>query len=112
MDLEKLLGKERIEVAVDEAEIQTVIRKAKAAFMESESRRILSFHEFIWNQLRMIRKRWWAIQFCCFIFGMALSFNRKRDVLYTPGNGRFCRLVCDYIGPGIMAESDKPLHGS
>ena len=63
MDIETLLGKERIEVVADEAEIQTVIRKAKAAFMESESQQLLSYHEFIWNQLRMIRKRWWAIQF-------------------------------------------------
>ena len=30
MDIETLLGKERIEVVADEAEIQTVIRKAKA----------------------------------------------------------------------------------
>ena len=29
MDIETLLGKERIEVVADEAEIQTVIRKAK-----------------------------------------------------------------------------------
>ena len=46
MDIEKLLNKERIEVVVDEAEIQTVIRKAKAAFMESESQQLLSYREF------------------------------------------------------------------
>ena len=36
MDIETLLDKERIEVVADEAEIQTVIRKAKAAFKEEK----------------------------------------------------------------------------
>ena len=81
MDIKTLLDKERIEVVADEAEIQTVIRKAKAAFMESESQQLL-------------------------------SYNGKRDILYTPGNGSFCRLVCDYFDPGIMEKFDKPLYGS
>ena len=80
MDIETLLGKERIEVVADEAEIQTVIRKAKAAFMESESQQLLSYHEFIWNQLRMIRKRWWAIQFAVLYFQTHLLYAILSDV--------------------------------
>lgn len=62
MGIENLLDKEHIEVVVNEEEIQAVIYKAKAAFLESESKQLLSRREFICNQFHMIRKRWWMIQ--------------------------------------------------
>lgn len=63
MEIEKLLNKERLEISVDEAEVQKVIQKSKAAFMAYESSQVLSRKEFIWNQVRMIPKKWWIIQF-------------------------------------------------
>ena len=101
MDIEKLLKKERLEVAAEEAEIQAVIQKAKMAFLESESKQLLSCHEFIWNQLRMIRKRWWAIQFVVLYFAW-LFLSTENEVLYLRrGMGVFAALFAIILIPEL-----------
>lgn len=79
MDIETLLGRERIEIASEEADIQAIVQKAKTAFLEKESRRLLSYHEFLWDQFLMIRKRWWAIQLV--ILYLAWLFLSMEDEL-------------------------------
>ena len=101
MDIKTLLEKQRIEVVADEAEIQTVIRKAKAAFMESESQQLLSYHEFIWNQLRMIRKRWWAIQFAVLYLAW-LFLSTESEIFYIRrGMGVFAALFAIFLIPEL-----------
>ena len=62
MDIEKLIKESRIEVAFDESEVQTVIEQSKHIFEKRESEHILSYYEFLCDQFRLIRKRWWGLQ--------------------------------------------------
>ena len=112
MDIEKLLKKERLEVAAEEAEIQAVIQKAKMAFLESESKQLLSCHEFIWNQLRMIRKRWWAIQFVVLYFAW-LFLSTENEVLYLRrGMGVFAALFAIILIPEGISSCSASTAGS
>lgn len=64
MNLEEQLMayKERGCVGVKEEKIQETIRRSKEAFWAAEQERMLSYHEFLWVQLKLIRKRWWIFQ--------------------------------------------------
>lgn len=101
MDIEKLLDKERMEVIPEETEIQTVIQKSKKAFLKSESKQLLSYHEFIWNQLRMIRKRWWAIQFVVLYLAW-LFLSTENEMFYIRrGMGVFAALFAIILIPEL-----------
>ena len=63
MNIERILKAERMEPAISQAEIQSVIQNSKKVFLEQEEKRVLSFHDFLWNQFCMIGKRWWILQF-------------------------------------------------
>lgn len=59
--LRKRLGaKER--VFYTERELQETIRKARRAFVEGEAESLMSYAEFLYQQSRYIRKRWWILQ--------------------------------------------------
>ncbi len=45
-----------------EGRIQETIRKSREAFFASEQERMLSYHEFLWSQFGLVRKRWWVLQ--------------------------------------------------
>lgn len=62
MDIEKLIKESRIEVAFDESDVQTVIERSKHIFEKKESEHLLSYYEFLCDQFRLIRKRWWGLQ--------------------------------------------------
>lgn len=47
----------------DEQKIQMVIDKSMTVFYEKEQKGMLSYHEFLWAQLKMVQKRWWMLQF-------------------------------------------------
>lgn len=47
----------------EEIKIQETIRQSKNAFFISEQNRGLSYHEFLWAQLKVIQKKWWFLQF-------------------------------------------------
>ena len=101
MDIEKLLIQERMEVIADEIEIQSVIQKAKTAFVESESHQLLPYHEFIWNQLRMMRKRWWVIQFAVLYLAW-LFLSTENEVFYLRrGMGIFAALFAIILIPEL-----------
>lgn len=46
-----------------EEKIQKTIRKSKEIFWASEKEKMLSYHEFLWMQFKLIRKKWWILQF-------------------------------------------------
>lgn len=101
MDIEKLLKESRIEVVADEDEIQTVIQKSKAAFLEHESRQLLSYHEFILNQFHMIRKRWWVIQFVLLYLAW-LFLSAENEAFYMRrGMGVFAALFAVILVPEL-----------
>lgn len=55
--------RESVQVEANEEKIQETIYKSKNAFFMAEQERMLSYHDFLWTQLRVIQKRWWVLQF-------------------------------------------------
>ena len=75
MNLEERLAAYRkgMQIEWKEEKIQETIQKSKEVFFASEQERILSYHEFLWAQFKLIRKRWWFLQFLLlFILGATL----------------------------------------
>lgn len=64
MNLEEQLMayKKRGQLQSNEEKIQETIRKSKDVFWNLEQERMLSYHEFLWTQFKLIRKRWWILQ--------------------------------------------------
>jgi len=54
--------KKRERVESKEEKIQETVRKSKEVFWALEQERMLSYHEFLWMQFKLIRKRWWILQ--------------------------------------------------
>lgn len=65
MNLEKELKDygESIKVIPDEQKVTETIRKSMEAYCLAEQECFLTYWEFLWAQLRLIRKRWWLFQF-------------------------------------------------
>ena len=101
MDIEKLLDKERMEIVPEEAEIQMVIQKSKKAFLENESKQLLSYHEFIFNQLHMIRKRWWIIQFVVLYLAWLFRSTENEMFYMRRGMGIFAALFAIVLAPEL-----------
>lgn len=59
--------KEMETIIPNEEKINSVIIKSKEAFYLGQKQNIMSYHEFLWNQLRFIQKRWWGLQFLLLI---------------------------------------------
>ena len=55
--------KKMMQPDVREEKVQETIRKSREAFFRSEETRMLSYGEFVRDQFRLIRKRWWVLQF-------------------------------------------------
>lgn len=56
-------SKEEIPVIPDEKHIQETVKKSIDTFCAKEQEKLLNYGEFLWVQLRLIRKRWWFFQF-------------------------------------------------
>ncbi len=101
MGIEKLLEKERIEIVADEAEIQAVVHKSKMAFLEHESKQLLYHREFVWNQLRMIRKRWWMLQFAVLYLAWQFLAAEGEAFYMRRGMGVFAALFAIVLVPEL-----------
>lgn len=64
MDLERKLMeyKDSIKIIPNEQKITETVRKSIEVYCLTEQERILTYWEFLWAQLRLIRKRWWLLQ--------------------------------------------------
>ena len=64
MNIEKKLKdyKETVKIVPNEQNIEKTIKKSIDVFCSMEQERSLTYSEFLWIQLRMIRKRWWFFQ--------------------------------------------------
>ena len=49
-------NKSRKTVIPDEQKIRLTVKKSLDAFYAAEQKRMMSYHEFLWGQLKMIRK--------------------------------------------------------
>ena len=65
--------KNSIKIFTDEQRIQETIKKSIDSFCSSEQDRLLNYWDFLWEQFKLIRKRWWIGQFLLlFVLWMAL----------------------------------------
>lgn len=64
MDLERELReyKDGIKIDPNKQKIAETVRKSIEAYCFAEQERILTYWEFLWVQLRLIRKKWWGFQ--------------------------------------------------
>lgn len=72
---------EVIQVKVQEEKIQETICKSKNAFFMAEQERMLSYHEFLWTQLRVMQKGWWFLQFMILAV-LWIALSSVRDEIY------------------------------
>lgn len=56
------MDREVIQIKPHEGKIQETILKSKNAFLKAEQEKVLSYREFLWIQLKVIKKRWWVLQ--------------------------------------------------
>ena len=60
---EKLINyKETVNIVPNEQRINKTVKKSIDAFCSVEQERMLNYWEFLWAQLKLIRKRWWLFQ--------------------------------------------------
>ena len=65
MNIERKLSnyKRDMKITPDEQKIEETIKKSIDAFYSGEQERLLDYWEFLWDQFKLIRKRWWILQF-------------------------------------------------
>lgn len=73
--------RESIQVEASEEKIQETICKSKNAFFMAEQERMLSYHDFLWTQLRVIQKRWWVLQFMILV-ALWIALSSIHDEIY------------------------------
>lgn len=81
MNLEEqlMIYKKKIHVESQEKKIQETIQKSREAFFTSEQERMLSYHEFLWSQFKLIRKRWWMLQFLLLFLSGAMLVSAYEE---------------------------------
>ena len=64
MNLEKRLEeyKTSMKIVPKEQNIEETVRKSIEVYCSAEEDRLLTYREFLWVQLRLMRKRWWFFQ--------------------------------------------------
>lgn len=64
MNLEEKLKdyRENMKIIPDEQNIKETVRKSIEVYCSVEQEHLLTYWEFLWAQLRLIRKRWWLFQ--------------------------------------------------
>ena len=73
--------RESVQVGASEEKIQETICKSKNAFFIAEQERMLSYHDFLWTQLRVIQKRCWVLQFIILV-ALWIALNSIHDEIY------------------------------
>lgn len=73
--------KKIVQINSCEEKIQETIRNSKNAFLKAEQERVLSYYEFLRTQIRVIKKRWWVLQFLSLTV-LWIVLNSIQDELY------------------------------
>ena len=73
--------RESVQVEANEEKIQETIYKSKNVFFMAEQERMLSYHDFLWTQLRVIQKRWWVLQFMILV-ALWIALSSIHDEIY------------------------------
>lgn len=70
--------KRRMQPIPREEHVLETIQKSKEAFFAAEQDSVLPYHEFLWIQFRLIRKRWWLLQLIAlFVLWLFLMMNHE-----------------------------------
>jgi len=93
--------KNMIQVQPQEKRIQETIRKSKETFFASEQKRILSYHEFLWAQLKAIQKRWWVLQLLLLLVLWTVLTSAYEDIYIKRGMGVIASLFVILIIPEL-----------
>lgn len=80
----------RFDVTCDESKIQKTIAVSKEAFLSEESEQTVSHIEFLYQQCKFIKKRWWLMQglllaFVCFLINNSETDFTVRRILGLTG---------------------------
>lgn len=80
----------RFDVICDESKIQKTIAVSKEAFLSEESEQTVSHMEFLYQQCKFIKKRWWLMQglllaFVCFLLNNSETDFTVRRILGLTG---------------------------
>ena len=78
------------DVTCDESKIQKTIAVSKEAFLSEESEQTVSHIEFLYQQSKFIKKRWWLMQglllaFVCFLLNNSETDFTARRILGLTG---------------------------
>lgn len=68
------------QIDAEERAIQETICRSKETFFYREEKNMLSYHEFLWEQLQIVQKKWWVLQFflLCALGSMLLLGYEER----------------------------------
>ncbi|SFR62538.1 hypothetical protein [Anaeromicropila populeti] len=101
MSLEEPLMNYRKTVQAETAEekIQETIRRSKEVFYAVEQEHMLSYHEFLWAQLKLIQKRWWIFQFVLLFILRIMLLSAYEDNYIQRGMGVMASLFVILIIP-------------
>lgn len=98
--LKKHLGA-KSKVFYTEKNLQETIQKSKAAFVESEAENFISKAEFLYQQSKYIRKRWWILQgMILFLLWLILQLT-ERNVQLQRGIGISASLFAILLLPEL-----------
>lgn len=101
MNLEEQLANYRktAKAEPEEGKIQETIKKSKDVFYAIEQERRLSYHDFLWAQLKVIQKRWWIFQFLLLCILGTMLVSTYEDTYTQRGMGVMASLFVILIIP-------------
>lgn len=101
MNLEDLLMnyKKTVQAEIEEGKIQETIRQSKEVFYAIEQENRLSYHEFLWAQLKLIQKRWCFFQFVLLFILRIMLLSAYEDIYIQRGMGVMASLFVILIIP-------------
>lgn len=103
MNLEEQLTtyKKMTRAVPQEEKIQETVSKSKEAFFAAERQGMLSYHEFLWAQLKVIQKRWWVLQLFVLLALWAVLVSGQEDAYIQRSMGVTASLFVILIIPEL-----------
>lgn len=93
--------KNTIEIIPNEQNIEKTVLKSIEAFCLAEQERVLNYWEFLWEQLKLIRKRWWALQLLVLFFSWLMIPSLQEYQLTQRSLGAISALFVILIVPEL-----------
>lgn len=84
-----------------EMKVQETIQKSMDAFLVVEQERMLSYHEFLWAQWKLVKKRWWLLQLLLLLLLGAVQKSSYEDAYMQRGMGVMASVFVILIIPEL-----------